>query len=206
MCRRCPARHKQWKAAHQYRNVPSEGLDTKRVEVQDSYHTDLVALMDVFDKSERASRGLGTNGTHPPRTAEEMLSVQQAIANVDKYLPQHSIEAGRLAIDAEDVVLLQALIPKWELAERQGASGQKKHFAPYADEFAELVADARLVTATSEGLAHGFANERADVMRRDLRGYIGMLETVPADEPLLDPERGGIHLLPRFLPEEGEGK
>ena len=203
---RARERDKQLKAADKDRNLSSEGKDTKRGEVQDSYHTDLLALMDVFDKSEREFRGLGTNGTHPPRTAEEMLSVQQAISNVDQYLPQHSIEAGRLAIDAEDVVLLQALIPKWELAERQGASGQKKHFAPYADEFAELVADARLVTATSEGLAHGFANERADVMRRDLRGYIGMLETMPADEPVLDPERGGVHLLPSFLPEEGEGQ
>ena len=203
---RARERDKQLKAVGEDRNLSDEGKATKYGEVRDSYHTDLLGLMEVYDKAERSLRGLGTNGTHPPRTAEELLGVQQAIVAVDQYLPQYSIAAGRLAIENEDVVLLEALIPKWELAERQGASGQKKHFAPHADEFGELVADARLVTATSEGLAHTFANERADSMRTDLRGYIGMVETTPADEPTIDPERGGIHLLPSFLPEEGEGQ
>ena len=203
---RARSRDKQLKAAEDDRNLSDQGKATKRGEVRDSYHTDLLGLMGVYDKSERSLRGLGTNGTHPPRTAEELLGVQQAVANVDAYLPQHTIDTGRLAIESENVVLLEALIPKWELAERQGSSGHKKHFAPHAAEFAELVADARLVTATSEGLAHKIANERADSMRSDLRGYIGMVEKTPADEPLIDPERGGVHLLPSFLPEEGEGQ
>lgn len=196
-------RDAQSKMADEDSNLSVEGKSAKQQEIRDSYHADLSALMEVFGKAEREFRRTGTNGKHPPRTAEEMLGLQQAVANVDQYLPEHSIETGRLAIETENLVLLEALVPKWQLAERQALSGQKKHFGPYAEDFAELIADAKLVTATSEGLAHQFASERADTMRSELRSHIAMLETTKADDQIFNAERGGIHPFPSFLPEDG---
>ena len=94
---RARERDKQLRAADEDRNLADQGKATKRGEVRDSYHTDLLGLMGVYDKAERKFRGMGANGTHPPRTAEELLGVRQAVANVDAYLPQHSIDTGRLA-------------------------------------------------------------------------------------------------------------